>query len=132
MRVAGQKVLKLAPSIWDENSMIFYTGHGYLPLICFVAPIVVVGGILYYGFGIDVLRTNSWWPLHSLMIMGAILTFTIGSYFNRKMVEEVIYEKSGPITTMKTRHTLYAIRVEYWGPITLVLYFVYAAYRSFR
>lgn len=112
--------------------MIFYTGAGYLVLFLFVAPIIVVGGLLYYVFGIDVLRANSWWPLHSLMIMGAILTFVIGSYMNRKMVKEVTYEKSGPVTTMKPRHTLYAIRMEYWGPITLALYLAFVAYRSFR
>ena len=112
--------------------MIFYTGEGYLVFIFFVMPVIVVGGALYYGFGIDVLRANSWWPLHSLMIMGAILTFAIGSYMNRKMVKEVTYEKSGPVTTMKPRHTLYAIRMEYWGPITLALYFAFVAYRSFR
>jgi hypothetical protein len=112
--------------------MLISTGAGPLVLVFFVTPIIIVGGVLYYGFGIDVLRTNSWWPLHSLMIMGAILTFAIGSYMNRKMIEEVTYEKSGPVTTMKPRHTLYAIRMEYWGPITLALYFAFVAYRSFR
>lgn len=133
MKVAGRREWKLEWSIWDEElSMIFYTGAGYLVLFLFVAPIILVGGLLYYGFGIDVLRADSWWPLHSLMIMGALLTFAIGSYLNRKMVKEITYEKSGPVTTMKPRHTLYAIRMEYWGPITLVLYFALVAYRSFR
>lgn len=133
MKVAGRRQWKLEWSIWDEElSMIFYTGAGYLVLFLFVAPIILVGGLLYYGFGIDVLRADSWWPLHSLMIMGALLTFAIGSYLNRKMVKEITYEKSGPVTTMKPRHTLYAIRMEYWGPITLVLYFALVAYRSFR
>ena len=133
MKVAGLRVWKFEPSISDEElPMIFYTGAGYLVLVFFVAPIIVVGGLLYYGFGIDVLRADSWWPLHSLMIIGAILTFAIGSFMNRKMVKEITYEKSGPVTTMKPRHTLYAIRMEYWGPITLALYFAIAAYRSFR
>ena len=133
MKGVEQRVWKLEPSIWDEEfSMLIYTGEGPLVLVFFVTPIIVVGGVLYYAFGIDVLSTNSWWPLHSLMIMGAILTYAIGSYMNRKMVKEVSYEKSRPITTMKPRHTLYWIRIEYWGPITLVLYFAFVAYRSFR
>ena len=133
MKVAGRLAWKLEPSIWDEElAMVFYTGQGYLVFIFFLVPLMVIGGILDKGFGVDVLRANSWWPLHSLMIIGAILTYGMGSLMNRDMVREVTYEKSGPVTTLKPRHTLYGIRMEYWGPITLALYFAFAAYRSFR
>jgi len=112
--------------------MIFYTGLGYLTFIFFMVPLIALGSILNWGFGIDVLRANSWWPLHSLMILGAILTFAIGAYLNRNKVEETIYEKSGPMTVLRTKHTLYWIPMEYWGPIILVVYFILIAVRSFR
>jgi len=112
--------------------MIFYTGAGYLVFILFVAPLIVLGWILYKYFGIDVLRASSWWPLHSLMILGAILTSVVGWLGNRKMIEEVIHEKTGPVSLFKPRHTLYWIRMEYWGPIALTIYFVLAAVRHFR
>ena len=112
--------------------MIFYTGFGHLVLPLFVAPLIVLGLLLYKGFGIDVLRASSWLPLHSLMIMGAMLITLVGWLGNRKMVEEVIYEKSGPITLLKPRHTLYWIRMEYWGAIALMIYFVLAALRYYR
>ena len=33
--------------------MIFYTGAGYLVFILFIAPLIVLGWILYKFFGID-------------------------------------------------------------------------------
>jgi hypothetical protein len=112
--------------------MILYTGLGFLVVVFFLAPLVVIGAILFYGFGIDFLRSPSWWPLHSLMILGAILTFVVGSLLNRNMLEETTYEKSGPVRVLRSRHTLYYIRMEYWGPIVLVVYFALIAYRSLR
>lgn len=112
--------------------MILYTGLGFLVFVFFIAPLVVIGAILFYGFGIDFLRSPSWWPLHSLMILGAILTFVTGSLLNRKMLEETTFEKSGPVRVLRPRHTLYYIRMEYWGPIVLVVYFALIAYRSLR
>lgn len=112
--------------------MIVYTGLGYLVFVFFIMPLVVIGAILNYGLGLDVLRTPSWLPLHSLMVLGAILTFAVGRYANRRMIEETIYEKSGPAHVSRPRHTLYYVRMEYWGPIVLVIYFGLVAYRSFR
>ena len=112
--------------------MIFYTGLGFLVFVFFIAPLVVIGAILFYGFGIDVLRSPSWWPLHSLIILGAILTFVVGSLLNRKMLEETTFEKSGPVRVLRAPHTLYYIRMEYWGPILLAIYFALIAYRSLR
>jgi hypothetical protein len=110
--------------------MIAYTGLGYLALALFIAPLVVFGSILNWGFGIDVLGTSSLLPLHSLMVLGAVLTFVVGSRANRNMVEETIYEKTGPVRVLGPRHTLYWIRMEYWGPILLAIYFVLAAFRT--
>ena len=112
--------------------MILYSGLGFLVFVFFIAPLVVIGAILFYGFGIDFLRSTSWWPLHSLMILGAILTFVVGSLLNRKMLEETTFEKSGPVRVLRPRHTLYYIRMEYWGPILLIVYFALIAYRSLR
>lgn len=112
--------------------MIAYTGLGYLVLVLLVAPLIVFGAILNWGFGIDVLRTSSWWPLHSLIVLGAISIFVIGWRANRNLVEETIYEKTGPVRVLRPRHTLYWIRMEYWGPISLVIYFSLAAYRYLR
>ncbi len=66
------------------------------------------------------------------MILGAILTFVVGSLLNRKMLEETTFEKSGPVRVLRPRHTLYYIRMEYWGPIVLIIYFALIAYRSLR
>jgi len=64
--------------------------------------------------------------------MGALLTFCVGLYVNRKKIEEVTFEKSGSVTTYRTRHALYAIPMQYWGFIGLLIYFGFTAYGSFR
>ena len=110
----------------------FYSGHGYLIPFLLVAPMIVIGAILYYGFGFDILRTSSWWPLHSLIVLGAILVFVTGRLLNRQMVQEVTYEKYGTVRVLRPRHTFYWIRMEYWSAIALVIYFGVIAYLSFR
>ena len=112
--------------------MIIYTGLGQFVIVFFLVPPIILAWILYKCFGIDVLRASSWVPLHLLMTFGALLLTLVGWVGNRKMVEEVIYEKSGPVTLLKPRHTLYWIRMEYWGPIALAIYFVLAALRYYR
>jgi hypothetical protein len=107
--------------------MIFYRGLGFLALFFFVATAVVVGYILNLGFGIDLLATEAWWPLHSAFLLGAIVTFALGRYLNRNPAEETIYEKTGPVTVLRPRHTLYFIRMEYWGLIILAIYVVAVA-----
>lgn len=113
--------------------MIFYTGRGWLVPLLFIAPFLVIGVFLSKITGFDVLdRTAPSWPLHTLILMGAVLTSGAGWWVNRKKIEEVTYEKSGPVTTYRTRHTLYSIPMQFWGLIGLAIYFGFYAYRSFR
>ena len=113
--------------------MILYTGLGWLVPLLFIAPFLVIGIFLSKITGFDVLdRTAPSWPLHTLILMGAVLTFVVGWYANRKKIEEVAYEKSGPVTVTRTRHTLYAIPMQYWGFIGLIIYFGFTAYRASR
>ena len=112
--------------------MIIYSGQGYLVLALFILPLIVFGVLLNWAFGIDVLRTSSWLPLHTLMVMGAILIFVVGRYLNRNMVEDTVYEDSARVKIFRPRHTLYYVRMEYWAPIALAIYFALAAYREFR
>ncbi len=107
--------------------MIFYSGRGYLVIILFFVPLLV------FGMPLNVFTVGSWWPLHSLMILGATLIIVVGRFANRKKaIADIIYEKSGPVIVLKPPHTLYWIRMEYWGPILLVIYFGLAALRYNR
>jgi len=116
-----------------ELPTIFYTGLGWLVPILFIAPFIVIGVFLNKLTGFDVLdRSVSSLPLHLLILMGALLTFVVGLFVNRKKIAEVTFEKSGSVTTYRTRHTLYAIPMQYWGLIGLAIYFGFTAYRSFR
>jgi len=116
-----------------ELPMIFYTGLGWLVPFLFIAPFLIIGVFLNKLTGFDVLDRNApSFPLHTLIVMGALLTFCVGLFVNRKKIAEVTFEKSGSVTTYRTRHTLYAIPMQYWGLIGLAIYFGFTAYRSFR
>jgi hypothetical protein len=116
-----------------ELPMIFYTGLGWLVPFLFIAPFLIIGVFLNKLTGFDVLDRNApSFPFHTLIVMGALLTFCVGLFVNRKKIGEVTFEKSGSVTTYRTRHTLYAIPMQYWGLIGLAIYFGFTAYRSFR
>jgi arginine exporter protein ArgO len=110
--------------------MIYYTGLGWLSLLLFIAPFIVLGLVLHRSFGIDVLGIESSWPLHSIMLFGGVVTFVFGWYLNRQKFEETIYEKSGPVKRLRTKHTLYWIPMQYWGAIFLLIYFAFFVLRS--
>ena len=110
--------------------MVFYTGLGWLTLLLFITPLIVLGLILDRGFGIDVLGTESSWPLHSIVLLGGLVTFAFGLYVNREKVEETIYEKSGPVKKLHTKHTLYWIPMQYWGAIFFLIYLAFFVLRS--
>ena len=113
--------------------MIFYSGRGHLVIILFFVPLLVFGMFLLPRYGINVFTAKSWLPLHSLMVLGAILIIVVGRFANRKKaISDVIYEKTGPEVVLKPPHTLYWIPMEYWGPILLVIYFGIAALRYYR
>ena len=113
--------------------MIFYTGLGWLVPFLFIAPFILIGVFWNKTTGFDVLdRSGPSWPLHTLILLGALLTFGVGLWVNRKKIEEVTFEKSHRIITYRTRHTLYNIPMQYWGIIGLAIYFGFTAYRSFR
>jgi hypothetical protein len=112
--------------------MIFYTGLGWLVPFLFIAPFLVIGVLLNKVTGFDVLDRSTPFPLHTLIVMGALLTSGVGLWVNRKKIEEVTFEKSGPVSTYRTHHTLYSIPMQYWGLIGLAIYFGFYAYRSFR
>ena len=110
--------------------MIYYTGLGWLTLLLFITPLIVLGLILDRVFGIDVLGTRSSWPLHSIMLFGGFVTFAFGLYFNREKFEERIYEKSGPVKKLRTKHTLYWIPMQYWGVIFFLIYLGFFVLRA--
>jgi hypothetical protein len=112
--------------------MFIYSGYGYLFPALFVLPLIAIGSLLNWGFGVDVLRSTSWLPLHSVMVLGAVLVFVVGRYFNRTMAEETVYEESARVKMFRPRHTFYYVRMEYWGPIALAIYFVLVAYRALK
>lgn len=113
--------------------MYVYTGLGWLVPFLFIAPFLVIGMFLSKIAGFDVLdRAAPSWPLHTLIVMGALLTSVVGWWVNRRKIEEVTYEKSGPLITYRTRHTFYSIPMQFWGLIGLAIYLGFYAYRSFR
>lgn len=101
--------------------MILYRGLGYLA--------VAVFGFAFFGaafsfdalFGTSAMRGGPRWPLLFANLLAAGATWWLGRHLNREPVEVTVYEADGPRTELETRHTLYFVRMEYWGPIFFAL-----------
>ena len=101
--------------------MILYRGLGYLAL--FVFAFAFFGAAFSFDalFGTAAMRGGPRWPLLFANLLAGGLTWWLGRVLNREPLEVTVYEADGPRTRLETRHTLYYVRMEHWGPIFFAL-----------
>ena len=101
--------------------MILYRGLGFLAIAVF--------GLAFFGaafsfdalFGTTSMNGGPRWPLLVANLLAAAATGWVGRHLNREPLEVTVYEEDGPQTLLETKHTLYLVRMEYWGPIFFAL-----------
>ena len=96
--------------------MIMYRGLGYL-------AVAVFGAAFSFDalFGTAAMKGGPRWPLLVANLLAGASTWWLGRRLNREPLEVTVYEFNGPRTLLETKHTLYAVRMEYWGPIFFAL-----------
>jgi hypothetical protein len=65
-------------------------------------------------------QTHGWPKLLAFVIAGCIV-LVIGKYLNKKDDKVLIEKETGKEIVLKSEHSLFFIRVEYWGYILVVL-----------
>ncbi len=93
--------------------MIVWSGKGFLSLVVLIASIVLLTSIFpkeQANYGIII----------SLLIAGAFSWF-MGNKWNEKEGQTLIDKATGEEIILKPNHSLFWIKMQYWGPIFGVL-----------
>ena len=101
--------------------MIMYRGLGYLAVAVFAFAFFGAAFSFDALFGTSAMKGGPRWPLLVANLLAGALTWWLGRLLNREPLEVTVYESDGPRTLLETKHTLYAVRMEYWGPIFFAL-----------
>lgn len=101
--------------------MIMYRGLGCLAFVTFAAVFFGVAFSSDALLGTASMTRGQLWPLLVANLFAAAATWQLGRFLNREPLEVTVYEQDGPRTMLETKHTLYLVRMEYWGPIFFTL-----------
>lgn len=65
-------------------------------------------------------QAHGWPKLLAFFLAGAVV-WPLGAYLNRRRGKVMIEKETGKEVLIKPKHSFFFIRMEYWGPILLVL-----------
>jgi hypothetical protein len=65
------------------------------------------------------------WPKLLAFFLAAVVVWPLGKFLNRRQGKVVIEKETGKEVLVKPNHSLFFIRIEYWGPILLILGIVF-------
>ena len=95
--------------------MIVWKGKGVL------APIVaLLVGALFEYMGTAIFAERQIWMTGIGLIIAGILIWYMGRAFNANS-EQVLVDETGREIKLGVQNTLFFIRMEYWGPVVLLL-----------
>jgi hypothetical protein len=101
--------------------MIIWSGLGCLVAVIAFLMLLLTEYVTETVFRDDSYYQNHGWPkLLALALAGAVVWF-LGTYLNQKQGRVLIDKESGREFLSKPDHSLFFIRMEYWGPILLVI-----------
>jgi hypothetical protein len=85
-----------------------------IALLAATAAIVIAEWLQASKQGTDVMAAGS-------LILAGIATWYVGKRMNRDMDRKLVDPKTGQEVVVRNDHSLFFIRVEWWGPILVVL-----------
>jgi hypothetical protein len=101
--------------------MIIWSGLGFLVAVIAFIAVLLSEYVLEAVFkDQNYYQAHGWPKLLGLWVAGAIVWF-LGNYLNRKQGRTLIDKATGEEVQVKPNHALFFIRMEYWGPILLIL-----------
>ena len=101
--------------------LIIWRGAGALVLLFGIISALLMNVVTSLVFNQNNYFANhAWAQAFSLWIAGAASWFT-GRYLNRRPGKVLIEKATGQEVTLKPNHSLFFIKVEYWGPILFVI-----------
>ena len=104
-----------------EMTMIIWSGLGFLVALITFLFLLVAEYASESLFGDASYFQNHGWPKLMAFFISGVLVWLLGSYLNNKQGKVMIEKETGQEFFMKPNHSLFFIRMEYWGPILLIL-----------
>lgn len=101
--------------------LIVWKGKG-----AFVILIVVVACLLMNGVTGSVFHDNDYfqkhgWPKLAALWLAGAATWTLGNYLNTRQARVMIDKATGKEVILRPDHSLFFVKMEYWGPGLVLL-----------
>lgn len=104
-----------------EYRLIIYKGKGWLVVVFVFACSFIANLLTNWITGNEQFWNNNKWPFCISLLAASILSFTVGYYLSSQESKIYIEKDSGKEIEIKPDHSLFFIRVTYWGPILLLI-----------
>jgi hypothetical protein len=100
--------------------MIVWQGWGCLTIVIGFGALLVAQLLADALFGKSFYPGNPWLRLVAL-IAGAVAVWFVGRWLNGRPGRVVIDKATGQEITLRARHTLFFIPMQYWAPIMVLI-----------
>ena len=101
--------------------ILVWRGLGILVVVAAFASLVVTESVTEFMLGDDTYYQAHGWPrLVALFVAGAA-SWRLGTYLNKRPGRVLLDKGTGHEVLLKPDHSLFFIRMEYWGPILVLL-----------
>ncbi|CAM4233047.1 hypothetical protein [Bacillus paramycoides] len=101
--------------------MIIWSGWGFLVAIIVIIN-TLLGKVFFESITGDVtyFQEHSW-PMAVMFIISGLMSWYLGKYINKPSGKIYIDAETGEKVMFNKRHSLFFIKMEYWGPILGVI-----------
>jgi hypothetical protein len=102
--------------------MIIWTGRGFLvAVLVFLLSLGAEWGV-ESAFGDDSYYQLHAWPLALALFTSGVISWLLGNHFNNQKGRVVIDKETGQEMVIGgPNHTLFFIKMQYWGPILMLI-----------
>ena len=102
--------------------MIIWSGWGFLVAVIVFGCSLVMEILIESVTGNESFYQQAIWPLALALALSGAICWFLGKYLNKPEERNLIDKETGEEVKLKNaRHRLFFIRMEYWGPILLVI-----------
>jgi hypothetical protein len=108
--------------------MIIWSGLGFLVFIFAFGCSLGMNLFVRPLFGDGYYQTHAW-PLALALVVAGILTWFVGNALHRRPGKVFIDKETGREVLLGQNHSLFFIKMHYWGPILIALGFASLFFR---
>ena len=105
--------------------MIIWSGAGFLVAVIAFAMLLLTELSVEAVYKNDTYYQANGWPKLVAFLISGLIVLLLGRHLNRKQGKVLIEKETGKEVTLKPKHSLFFINMEYWGYILFGLGIVF-------